>query len=176
MRRLARRLFTLSAAASVSAFAAVAVPWALGCEVGLDPAKGFWRESMPVERAGFAPGFGPQGISLGLVTPLPDGDARPILFGGPSSHAFGVGYWEGTLLGPLESFESSMIPAVGLYRGVRVSHALSLSLTAAIPVLWAAWRIRTRRRYGAGLCSQCGYDLRASPGRCPECGKGVATA
>jgi hypothetical protein len=177
MRRLALRLFALSAAVSVSAFAAVAVLWALGYEAGLDPAIGFWRASTPVEHTGFAPGFGRQGLSLGLVTPLRDGDPRPVLFGGPSSHAFGVGYWEGTLLGPPESFESSMIPAVGLYRGVQVSHALSTSLTAVIPALWAARRIRTRRRYGPGLCPSCGYDLRASPGRCPECGgaPGVST-
>lgn len=41
----------------------------------------------------------------------------------------------------------------------------------------AAWRHgQSRRLKLAGCCRRCGYDLRASIGRCPECGRAIPAA
>jgi hypothetical protein len=55
---------------------------------------------------------------------------------------------------------------------VTLRHWHVLLATAALPALWLVTRGRRtrRRRIAAGQCPGCGYDLRATPDRCPECG------
>jgi hypothetical protein len=57
---------------------------------------------------------------------------------------------------------------------LRVPIVLSLLASAALPAWWAArfaGRRVARRRWARGLCPACGYDVRASAGRCQECGQ-----
>ena len=51
-----------------------------------------------------------------------------------------------------------------------VPYWLVCFLGGVLPVWRGVARLRTRRRRTAGLCPSCGYDLRETPERCPECG------
>jgi hypothetical protein len=55
-------------------------------------------------------------------------------------------------------------------RDVAISHWLPALLSSLLPARWLARRLLRRRRARAGLCPRCGYDLRETRDRCPECG------
>jgi hypothetical protein len=55
-------------------------------------------------------------------------------------------------------------------RVVTIPHWFLALIFAILPALHLRALVRSRRLHRISLCPRCGYDLRATPDRCPECG------
>jgi hypothetical protein len=75
---------------------------------------------------------------------------------------------------PVAVAQGSGLPPVAMTERILLVPYWLIALTSAcVPAVWVQKRRRrqlVRARTTAGLCRSCGYDMRATPDRCPECG------
>ena len=55
-------------------------------------------------------------------------------------------------------------------QGIRVPFWLLMAISIILPARFTFLRLRRRVRRKKSCCTSCGYDLRATPHQCPECG------
>ncbi len=138
-----------------------------------------WFPDKPSERVAprwMSPAFAPPNESSGPLPRWPtwtNESQRNWYFRGHTGWSYvGVSYTTGMELG-----------SVGMHSEmgrVSVPYWLMLAVTAGVTAVGIGravvqgWRARRRRR--EGCCRVCGYDLRATPERCPECGALVSGA
>lgn len=68
----------------------------------------------------------------------------------------------------------SFLPGTGSYLWiVQIPYWFIIGIIGVSPAMWFTRRQKAKGRVHAGACIECGYDLRCSPDRCPECGKPV---
>ena len=79
---------------------------------------------------------------------------------------------------PILTVLSLLLCAMLCGLSVEVRYPVPVGCLLVLPTAWPAafaWRYRQRRvllrRVAAGQCVSCGYDLRATPDRCPECAR-----
>src|SRR5512133_1998907 len=93
--------------------------------------------------------------------------------------AVAVVVWSSTMTVGMVNRGSPMYYVLGIHVSRQLSLAAGVGSLAllCISVLLLAWctmlEFRRRFRIRNGLCTSCGYDLRASSEVCPECGQSV---
>lgn len=149
-----RWIFNVAAAISLL----LCIAWLALWSAQLLPGRTWWLWAFPHGPDSSFPAVGPDryGVAFYWVSPPhnPDRWAELMHWGG-----FHLQWFQASTQSGLKFMHILIVPSW---------FALPLFVTA--PSVWAWQRIRAKWRPAAGCCPTCGYDLRATPDRCPECG------
>jgi hypothetical protein len=175
LHRLRRRLFTLLAAISLLLCLATIALWVRSRETGESFTRRSFSNATRTYRS-FTVGW----VSGDLYTAYTSSPVLPEV--GPARLSKADGTWRHATFKPAppsrgwywyEGHDSagtpgSLGPGHGFVTGLHL-WAVAV-LTLILPTLWIRSRRTVHKRQRLGLCLACGYDLRATPERCPECG------
>ncbi len=129
--------------------------------------------------------------SIRLMSHETDNDSMPAMWTSTRRNLAAENDWNLSALPPAGSIPTASTGKAGFKAqtgglwgpgfAVHTYHAYSAPLWAfcVLFLLWPTLRvalwIREQMRYGENCCAKCGYDLRATLDRCPECGMLVAS-
>jgi hypothetical protein len=134
--------------------------------------KEWWRQRTPTQTINVT------AVGMSIVNYSPPGAAQPAIIHAASLHATfarknwaGIEYAAGAVSrAPITASIGVMSTPLVPYRSLSFPGYYPALLALPFPAMWFAHFRRHRRRRKLGLCLNCGYDLRASHDRCPECG------
>jgi hypothetical protein len=144
---------------------------------GVRYARGVWDDQDGWGREANTTAF--RGVGFGAYTD--PGRLHLFARSGTWLHSMGCAYWNNG-----HFIYGHVKPKAQLFAGVMINHdigqrndswelrmpmAYVIALLVVAPALWAIGLcLRRRRTRSPNSCRSCGYDLRATPQCCPECG------
>jgi hypothetical protein len=166
-----RRLLNLLTVLSMLPFLAAVTPWCRSYISSAGRVGERWRYDASSRRYYLSSCAGTLELQILGGHPMPNGGWQA-----PPGQAWDSAWLtrKTALLGFSYSRERSTNPRAAYLRIYQVPYWSLAVATVAAPTLWTLGAVRGRqlhRRRPLGLCPHCAYDLRATPGRCPECGR-----
>jgi hypothetical protein len=171
MKRFCRWLFNGLATISLFMCVSSALLWRYGYfhDLRYESGENWWIDTVP---------GGLQYIRAVMSPPVPHVDSGWFVYQTavplPANVHFGFRFFSGGLR-VFTAYDNA--PRQERIVAIVVPMYAILISTAFLPSYWMGRFARHRRtiwRHQMNLCTRCGYDLRAKPDRCPECGTAPA--